>query len=115
LENEVIHKGGPVSDTSILLLHTSEWTSTNTITATDEVCMTSDSLMLEKLAMGNAPHGWRMFAGMSLWQTGQLEDEIARGGWLIAEANNHSIGRHLYEKLTKIICYRNSLVRSNVY
>ena len=91
LEEKVIHKGGPVSDTSILLLHTSEWTSTNTITATDEVCMTSDALMLEKLAMGNEPNGWRMFAGMSVWQTGQLENEIARGGWLIANPSNHTI------------------------
>ena len=91
LEDHVIHKGGPVSDTSILLLHTSEWTSTNTLTATEEVCMTSDALMLEKLAMGNEPNGWRMFAGMSVWQRGQLEDEIAKGGWLVAEPSNHSI------------------------
>jgi len=53
--------------------------------------MTSDALMLEKLAMGNEPKGWRMFAGMSVWQRGQLEDEIAKGGWLVAEPSNHSI------------------------
>lgn len=92
LEDKVIHKGGPVSDTSILLLHTSEWTSTNTMTATEQVCMTSDALMLEKLAMGNEPDGWRMFAGMSVWQRGQLQDEINRGGWLqVATPSNHAI------------------------
>ena len=91
LEDQVIHKGGPVSDTSILLLHTSEWTSTNTMTATEEVCMTSDALMLEKLAMGNEPKGWRMFAGMSVWTEDQLANEIKQGAWLFAQPNNHSV------------------------
>jgi putative AlgH/UPF0301 family transcriptional regulator len=62
------------------------------MTATEQVCMTSDALMLEKLAMGNEPDGWRMFAGMSVWQRGQLQEEINRGGWLqVATPSNHAI------------------------
>jgi len=93
LAENYVHKGGPVSDTSILLLHTSEWTSTNTLTSAKDFSMTSDLLMIEKLATGNEPKGWRMFAGMSVWNEKQLDDEIANGAWLVMESdgNDHLI------------------------
>ena len=59
LEETFVHKGGPVSDTSVLLLHTNEWQSTNTLQASGELAMTSDMLMIEKLSTGNTPKGWR--------------------------------------------------------
>ncbi len=91
LEETFVHKGGPVQDTSVLLLHTNEWQSTNTLQASGELAMTSDMLMIEKLSTGNTPKGWRMFAGMSIWTEEQLASEIRQGAWLSAKPTSHSV------------------------
>ena len=91
LEETFVHKGGPVNDTSVLLLHTNEWQSTNTLQSGKDLAMTSDMLMIEKLSTGNVPKGWRMFAGMSVWTEDQLANEIKQGAWLFAQPNNHSV------------------------
>ena len=43
LEETFVHKGGPVSDTSVLLLHTNEWQSTNTLRLDQTQCRRSFS------------------------------------------------------------------------
>ena len=91
LDETFVHKGGPVSETSVLLLHTNEWQSTNTLQS-GELAMTSDMLMIEKLSTGNTPKGWRMFAGMSIWTEQQLAREIEERAWLVLDKpSNHSI------------------------
>jgi len=86
LEMKFVHKGGPVSDTSVVLLHTNEWVSTNTLKANNDLSITSDLLMIEKLATGNEPKGWRMFAGMSVWTPEQLDMEVNnQHAWLVCD------------------------------
>ena len=83
-----LYRGGPVSEQSLLLLHTAEWQSTNTIPATHGNCVTSDELMLEKLATNNLPKCWRLMSGMSTWTLPQLQNEVYRAkSWLIIEPN----------------------------
>ena len=92
LEMTFVHKGGPVSDTSIFLLHTNEWVSANTLNANNKLAITSDLLMIEKLASGNEPKGWRMFAGMSVWTKEQLNVEVNdQNAWLICDPNDTSV------------------------
>jgi putative AlgH/UPF0301 family transcriptional regulator len=76
----VIHHGGPVSERSISMLHSTEWYSTNTH-VWDSIAISSDLFMLEKMAAGNTPLHWRLFAGKSAWAQGQLDREIAEGYW----------------------------------
>lgn len=83
-----IYKGGPVSEQSLLLLHTNEWGSTNTMEVTHDMCISSDELMLDKLAQNNLPNGFRLMSGMSSWTVAQLENEIHdRNAWLLVEPN----------------------------
>ncbi len=92
LEMTFVHKGGPVSDTSIVLLHTNEWVSANTLNANNKLAITSDLLMIEKLASGNEPKGWRMFAGMSVWTKEQLNVEVNdQNAWLICDPTDTSV------------------------
>jgi putative AlgH/UPF0301 family transcriptional regulator len=81
-----LHNGGPVSDQSLLLLHTDEWSSTNTMLTTHGNAISSDELMLEKMLSNNMPLQWRLMSGISTWTLPQLQKEIYHhGGWLIVE------------------------------
>ena len=92
LDLKYVHKGGPVSDTSVILLHTNEWVSSNTLNAENELSITSDLLMIEKLATGNEPKGWRMFAGMSVWGLYQLDNEINnQHPWLLCYPTSSNV------------------------
>ena len=83
-----LYKGGPVNEQSLLMLHTDDWSSTNTFRTGNHLAVSSDELMLEKLLTGNQPKCWRMMSGMSTWVVPQLQDEIyKRNAWLMIEPN----------------------------
>lgn len=94
-EQPLIHKGGPVSEQSILLLHSDDWTSTNTTTAGPGYFLSSDNTMLSRLSMGDQPAYWRLFLGLASWAPGQLDLELngqfpytAAHSWLTCDAND---------------------------
>jgi len=83
-----MHKGGPVSDQSLLLLHTDDWYSTNTFQTTHGNAISSDELMLEKMVNNNTPACWRLMAGICTWTYPQLCVEVYKHhAWLVVEPN----------------------------
>lgn len=88
--DDVLCCGGPVNSAALFMLHTSEWYSTNTMSITDSISISSDLLMIEKAAMGNTPQHWRFFNGMCGWSPGQLHREIVKNNmWLTCDSNEH--------------------------
>lgn len=90
-----VHKGGPVGEHSIVILHTDEWIGKNTIQAGTSYRLTSDDMMFERLSLGDTPIYWRAFLGLTAWQPGQLDAELsgtfpynAANSWLICDAND---------------------------
>ncbi len=84
-----VYRGGPVGEQSLILLHTDEWNSTNTIPVTHGNCISSDELMLDKMVDGNLPACWRLIAGMSTWGVKQLQEELYQHkAWLLVEPNH---------------------------
>ena len=83
-----LYRGGPVSEQSLMLLHTDDWYSTNAIQATHGNAISSDELMLEKMEHNNMPKCWRLMSGMSTWLVPQLQAEIYKHkAWLVVEPN----------------------------
>lgn len=89
-----VHLGGPVNPSAMVLLHTNEWNSQNTANAGNELLISSDRLMLLKLAQGNEPIYWRLSLGICSWAPGQLDMEIKgqfpynrTHQWLTADPN----------------------------
>lgn len=83
-----LYRGGPVSEQSLMLLHTDDWYSSNTIQATHGNAISSDELMLEKMEHNNMPKCWRLMSGMSTWLVPQLQAEIYKHkAWLVVEPN----------------------------
>ena len=85
---EPLFKGGPVSEQSLLLLHTDDWQSQNTMHIGNQLCLSSDKFMFEKMQTGNIPNAYRFFYGISSWHPVQLENEIhTHRAWLTTDAN----------------------------
>ena len=90
-----VHKGGPVNEQAIFLLHSDEWESGNTISAGPGYRLSSDEKMLELLSNGYQPAYWRMFVGICGWGPGQLEAELKgtfpytkENSWLVCNASD---------------------------
>lgn len=83
-----LYQGGPVSKQSVILLHSDEWYSSNTMQVGNGLALSSDETMFEKLNMGNEPEQHRLLAGVSTWHPDQLQEEIDRWkSWLVVDAD----------------------------
>lgn len=71
-----IYNGGPVSQNSISLLHTNEWSCSNTLRINNKFSLSSSNEVLPMLASGNHPKQWRLFYGMCGWAPNQLYSEL---------------------------------------
>lgn len=72
-----IYVGGPVNPKSLSMLHSSEWSCSNTLRINQEFSLSSSSDMLRRLAADDTPDYYRLFMGMSGWAPDQLVGEIA--------------------------------------
>lgn len=95
-QSQSLFKGGPVAETSLIMLHTDEWRGVNTTDAGPRYKLSSDNYMFERLAQGDQPAYWKMFLGLCGWKPGQLDLELAgqfpykqENSWLIADANDY--------------------------
>jgi putative transcriptional regulator len=79
--------GGPVLMDRGFVLHQplGEWSSTLKIN--DELGLTTSKDILEAIAVGRGPSRVLVTLGYAGWGPGQLEDEVARNGWLSVDAN----------------------------
>lgn len=85
--DQTIHFGGPVETSRGFVLHSTDYTSRlQTLAVGDDFGMTATLDVLEDLAVGTGPQHALVMLGYAGWGPGQLEGEIARNGWLTAEA-----------------------------
>lgn len=87
----VIYSGGPVNKRAVMMLHSNDFVSTNTLFLTDKLSLSSDLLMVEKMYMGNWPRQFRLTAGACIWQSGQLDFEFNRNMWLLGDLDSDKI------------------------
>jgi putative transcriptional regulator len=85
--SEPVYFGGPVQTDRGFVLHeqkkgehTSHYSSSLRIPG--GFAMTTSKDVLEEVATGHGPARFLMTLGYAGWSAGQLEDEIARNGWL---------------------------------
>lgn len=84
-----IYLGGPVATNSVMMIHTDEFSSSNTLYTPKGLCISSDDLMIQKIVHGDRPREFKMLRGRSQWSPGQLKNEIEdRNSWLITDLPN---------------------------
>lgn len=89
-----IYSGGPLHHGALVLLHTDEWYSQNTMQIGSGVAISSDGFMFEKVSAQNTPKQMRFLQGMSAWAPGQLAAEMRKDLWLTCWPKDNIIFRY---------------------
>lgn len=82
-----VHFGGPVERGRGFVLHSRDYSGgAATMTIPGGLAMTATLDVLEALAQGRGPERALLALGYAGWGPGQLEGEIRRNDWIVAEA-----------------------------
>ncbi len=79
--------GGPVQPERVFVLHTDEYSSSDTIAVRPGIAMTASKVILGDMAAGKGPTKSLVVFGYAGWSAGQLEGELAREAWFTAPAD----------------------------
>ena len=86
-----VYWGGPVSTTTMWMLHSRDWACEHTVELSEEWAMTSNEAMFHHLSDYDGPRSFRLFMGYCSWAGSQLRNELEGLGqwrkeqsWLLA-------------------------------
>jgi putative AlgH/UPF0301 family transcriptional regulator len=71
-----VYTGGEYNSHALIMLHSDEWYSSNTMDVNNNLALSSDGLMIEKMEMGNTPEWYRLFVGCKGWEPAELGHEL---------------------------------------
>jgi putative transcriptional regulator len=72
----MLYWGGPVSPTTVWMMHDNSWAVENTIRVNSDWSITSNLGMFHKMAQGQWPQRYRIMFGHASWAPGQLDREL---------------------------------------
>jgi len=87
LDRKLVMFGGPVQVERGFVLHAPMAQFSSMMTVSDDIVLTTSKDVLEAVAHGSGPTRLLVSLGCSGWSAGQLEQEIARNGWLTVRAD----------------------------
>lgn len=87
-----VHFGGPVETGRGFVLHSVDYSTEDaTLKVNNQFHMTASMDILKRFAQGNGPSKALLMLGYAGWGPGQLEAEIVRDGWLVADASQEIV------------------------
>lgn len=88
VDKQPVMFGGPVQVERGFVLHAPPGPYSSMIRVTDAVALTTSKDVLEAVGNGNGPPQFLVSLGCAGWSAGQLEEEVARNGWLTVAAQH---------------------------
>jgi len=86
--NAPIHLGGPVEPQRGFVLHSRDWGGNEGVDVAGRWTMSPTIDVLKAIAEGKGPTRWVAALGYAGWTAGQLESELTRHGWFVAEGDD---------------------------
>ncbi len=83
-----IYFGGPVMIERGIVLHSSDYSSKETVPVSDSFSLTSHKEILKEIRKKRGPLHYKLMLGHAGWEKGQLEREIQNGDWLLLDTNS---------------------------
>lgn len=80
-------QGGPVETARGLLLHSGDFQKSESIRIDTDFIVTGTVEALKDIVAGQGPADKLFALGYAGWSAGQLEAELAQGGWLVVDAD----------------------------
>jgi putative transcriptional regulator len=112
---DLIHYGGPVEPDGLLFLFRMKPPPQRALWVTEDIYYSGDGQLLDKLLEENKPvKHQRFFAGFAGWAPGQLENEIAWGGWYVLPVDSEVIFDMPIEGMWEKLLERATLPRAAV-
>lgn len=81
-----VYFGGPVDRSRGFLIHSSDYTNSETISNIANIAVTANTKVLRDIAEGSGPEKSILAVGYAGWSPGQLEAEIEQNSWNIVPA-----------------------------
>lgn len=91
-------EGGPVRPEAGFVLHTGQPGWQSSIAVSENICITTSKDILEAIAHNEGVDRYQIMLGYAGWKPQQLETEIARGDWLICDADMELLFNLPYEQ-----------------
>ncbi|MFQ5785259.1 MAG: YqgE/AlgH family protein [Alphaproteobacteria bacterium] len=83
-----LYYGGPVENGQGFVLHSPDYVGKGTRVVPDGLALTADPEIVRDIAAGVGPKQSLFVFGYAGWSPGQLEAEIAEGGWITVPADD---------------------------
>jgi len=91
-EFDQLHRGGPVARNQLLFLVRTSQPLEGSLQVLADVYLSSNRELMAEIVRGATPvTAFRAYAGYAGWAPGQLQNEIARGGWYVTPADADTI------------------------
>ncbi len=100
-----VYIGGPVGMDSGFILYTSDKAGDASLDVADDVFLSRDMRLLEKIANGKGPDDYLFLLGYAGWGPGQLETELMDTGWLTVPAGKEILFHTVDDSKWKMAAY----------
>ena len=90
-ENYNVYFGGPVSPEKGFILHDCNYKKNETMIIENTAGLSNSKDIINDIKNGNGPNQFRLIMGYSGWDSGQLEQELDNGDWIIMPSSKELI------------------------
>jgi len=86
-----VYFGGPVSPEKGFILHDCDYKKNETMLISSTVAISSSDEIINDIKNGSGPAMFRLVMGYSGWDSGQLEEELENGDWMVMPSSKDLI------------------------
>jgi putative AlgH/UPF0301 family transcriptional regulator len=91
--HQEVYYGGEYNPNAMIMMHSDNWYSRNTMEVGNNLSISSDEFMVEKMEIGDLPLWHRLFIGCKVWTPRELAQELKgnKPKWIVLPHPSQSL------------------------